>query len=75
MSRYLPLPASANWASGLTPEQSCPRALDGTWLMVSVSSPIFSLSSFLRPDSEPQPEPDLITMVTGSWEGEVEMNG
>ncbi|XP_003986069.2 tapasin isoform X2 [Felis catus] len=64
MSRYLPLPASANWASGLTPEQSCPRALDGTWLMVSVSSPILSLSSFLRPESEPQPEPNLITMVT-----------
>ncbi|XP_030171099.1 tapasin isoform X2 [Lynx canadensis] len=64
MSRYLPLPASANWASGLTPEQSCPRALDGTWLLVSVSSPILSLSSFLRPESEPQPEPNLITMVT-----------
>uniref|UniRef100_A0A8C5W920 TAP binding protein n=1 Tax=Microcebus murinus TaxID=30608 RepID=A0A8C5W920_MICMU len=38
LSRFVPLPASANWASGLTPEQSCPRALDGAWLMVSMSS-------------------------------------
>ncbi|DAA16673.1 tapasin precursor [Bos taurus] len=64
MSLYVPLPASAKWLSGLTPEQSCPRALDGTWLMVSMSSPFLSLSSLLRPQSEPQPEPALITMAT-----------
>ncbi|KAI2541898.1 TAPBP isoform 8 [Pan troglodytes] len=38
MSRFVPLPASAKWASGLTPAQNCPRALDGAWLMVSISS-------------------------------------
>ncbi|XP_021540234.1 tapasin isoform X2 [Neomonachus schauinslandi] len=68
LSSYVPLPASANWARGLTPEQSCPRSLDGTWLMVSMSSPIFSLSSLLRlqsePQPEPQPEPALITLAT-----------
>ncbi|XP_014638317.1 PREDICTED: tapasin [Ceratotherium simum simum] len=64
MSRYVLLPASANWASGLTPEQNCPRALDGTWLMVSVSSQVLSLSGLLRPQSEPQPEPALITTAT-----------
>ncbi|XP_008580058.1 PREDICTED: tapasin isoform X1 [Galeopterus variegatus] len=64
MSRFFPLPASANWASGLTPEQSCPRALDGAWLMVSMSSSVFSLSSLLRPQPEPQQEPVLITMAT-----------
>uniref|UniRef100_A0A452E2J8 Tapasin n=1 Tax=Capra hircus TaxID=9925 RepID=A0A452E2J8_CAPHI len=64
MSLYVPLPASAKWLSDLTPEQSCPRALDGTWLMVSMSSPFLSLSSLLRPQSEPQPEPALITMAT-----------
>nr|XP_031544253.1 tapasin isoform X2 [Vicugna pacos] len=64
MSRYVPFPASANWVSVLTPEQSCPRALDGTWLMVSISSPVLSLSSLLRRESEPQPEPALITIAT-----------
>ncbi|XP_054425177.1 tapasin [Pteronotus mesoamericanus] len=64
VSRYIPLPASANWASGLTPEQSCPRVLDGTWLMVSISSPVVSLSSLLRRQSESQREPALITMAT-----------
>ncbi|XP_032505812.1 tapasin isoform X4 [Phocoena sinus] len=64
MSHYVPLPASAIWVSGLTPEQSCPRALDGRWLMVSVSSQVLSLSSLLRPQSEPQPEPALITVAT-----------
>ncbi|XP_037698517.1 tapasin [Choloepus didactylus] len=64
MSRFLPFPASAGWASGLTPEQSCPRALDGSWLMVSVSSPVFSLSSLLRSQPEPQQEPVLITVAT-----------
>eukprot|EP00070_Physeter_catodon_P033883 XP_028340777.1 tapasin isoform X2 [Physeter catodon] len=64
MTHYVPLPASANWVSGLTPEQSCPRALDGTWLMVSMSSPVLSLSSLLRPQSKPQPEPALITIAT-----------
>lgn len=75
MSLYVPLPASAKWLSGLTPEQSCPRALDGTWLMVSMSSPYLSLSSLLRPQSEPQPEPALITMATGSYRGEWEITG
>ncbi|XP_017514399.1 tapasin [Manis javanica] len=64
MSHYVPLPASANWASGLTPEQSCPRALDGTWFMVSMSSPVLSLSSLLQIQPKPQPEPAFITMAT-----------
>uniref|UniRef100_H0WNX8 Tapasin n=1 Tax=Otolemur garnettii TaxID=30611 RepID=H0WNX8_OTOGA len=64
MSRYVPLPASANWASGLTPEQSCPRALDGAWLMVSMSSSVLSLSSLLQPQPEPEQEPVLITKAT-----------
>uniref|UniRef100_A0A8C6Q9L2 Tapasin n=1 Tax=Nannospalax galili TaxID=1026970 RepID=A0A8C6Q9L2_NANGA len=64
MSRFVPFPASANWAKGLIPEQSCPRALDGDWLLVSVSSSILSLSSLLRPQPEPRREPILITMAT-----------
>lgn len=64
MSRYVPLPASANWTSGLTPEHSCPRALDGAWLMVSTSSSVFSLSSLLRAEPEPRQEPVRITMAT-----------
>ncbi|KAM5262678.1 tapasin [Ctenodactylus gundi] len=64
MSRFVPLPASASWASRLAPERSCPRALDGAWLMVSVSSSVFSLSSLLRLQPEPQQEPVLITMAT-----------
>uniref|UniRef100_A0A2I2ZQU1 Tapasin n=1 Tax=Gorilla gorilla gorilla TaxID=9595 RepID=A0A2I2ZQU1_GORGO len=64
MSRFVPLPASAKWASGLTPAQNCPRALDGAWLMVSISSPVLSLSSLLRPQPETQQEPVLITMAT-----------
>lgn len=66
MSHYVPLPASVNWVKGLTSEQSCPRALDGTWFMVSMSSPVLSLSSLLRLQTEPQPVPGLITMATGS---------
>lgn len=66
MSRYVPLPAPAKWVSGLTPGHSCPRALDGPWFMVSVSSPVVSLSCLLRPQSEPQPEPAVITAATGS---------
>lgn len=66
ISRYIPLPASANWASGLTPKRSCPRALDGAWLTVSVSSSVLSLSSLLRLQPEPQQEPVLITVATGS---------
>lgn len=64
ISRYIPLPASANWASGLTPERSCPRTLDGAWLTVSMSSSVLSLSSLLRLQPEPQQEPVLITMAT-----------
>ncbi|ERE92017.1 ral guanine nucleotide dissociation stimulator-like 2-like protein [Cricetulus griseus] len=64
MSRFIPFPASATWARHLTPQQSCPRALDGDWLLVSVSSTVFSLSSLLRPQPEPQREPVLITMAT-----------
>ncbi|XP_037375418.1 tapasin isoform X1 [Talpa occidentalis] len=64
MSRYVLLPASAEWAGGLTPEESCPRALDGTWYMVSVSSPVVSLSSLLLLQPEPQPEPVLFTVAT-----------
>lgn len=63
MSRFIPFPASANWARGLVPQQNCPRALDGDWLLVSVSSTIFSLSVLLRPQPEPQREPDF-TMAT-----------
>nr|XP_020019746.1 tapasin [Castor canadensis] len=64
LSSFIPLPASANWARSLTPEQRCPRALDGAWLMVSISSSVFSLSSLLRQQPEPQQEPVLITMAT-----------
>ncbi|XP_036270526.1 uncharacterized protein LOC123650998 isoform X3 [Pipistrellus kuhlii] len=64
MSRYVPLPAPGKWVSGLAPGHSCPRALDGPWFMVSVSSPVVSLSSLLRPQSEPQPEPAVITEAT-----------
>ncbi|XP_016045637.1 tapasin isoform X1 [Erinaceus europaeus] len=64
MSYYMPLPTSASWASGLTPERKCPRALDGTWFMVSVSSPTVSLSSLMRPQSEPQQDPVPFTMAT-----------
>lgn len=64
MSRYVPLPAAPSWAARLRPEQSCPRALDGTWLMVSVTSPFLGLSSLLRSQPGPQPEPVLITMAT-----------
>lgn len=64
MSRYIPLPAPAKWVRGLAPERSCPRALDGTWFMVSMSSRVVSLSSLLRPQSEPQPEPAVITVAT-----------
>lgn len=75
MSRFIPFPASANWARHLIPQRSCPRALDGDWLLVSVSSTVFSLSSLLQPQPEPQQEPVLITMATGS-PGEVrEMDG
>lgn len=63
MSRFIPFPASANWARGLIPQQNCPRALDGDWLLVSVSSTVFSLSVLLRPQPEPQREPDF-TMAT-----------
>lgn len=76
MSRFIPFPASATWARHLTPQQSCPRALDGDWLLVSVSSTVFSLSSLLRPQPEPQREPVLITMATGSpGEAPEEMGG
>ncbi|KAM6184102.1 tapasin isoform 1-T1 [Erethizon dorsatum] len=64
MSRFVPLPAPASWARRLSSEQSCPRALDGAWLMVSVTSPVLSLSSLLRSQPEPEPEPVLITMAT-----------
>lgn len=64
MSRFIPFPASAKWARSLSPEQNCPRALDGDWLLVSVSSTLFSLSSLLRPQPEPLREPVVITMAT-----------
>lgn len=73
LSRFIPFPASAKWARGLIPQRSCPRALDGDWLQVSVSSSVFSLSSLLRSQPEPQQEPVLITMTTGSQEEEQEM--
>ncbi|XP_066131844.1 tapasin [Saccopteryx bilineata] len=64
MSRYVPFPAAVKWASGLSPEQSCPRALDGAWFMVGMSSPVVGVSSLLRPQPQSQPEPALITMAT-----------
>uniref|UniRef100_A0A8C2VNK6 TAP binding protein n=1 Tax=Chinchilla lanigera TaxID=34839 RepID=A0A8C2VNK6_CHILA len=64
MSRFVPLPTPATWARRLSPERSCPRALDGAWLMVSVTSPALSLSCLLRSPPEPQPAPALITMAT-----------
>ncbi|KAL1771410.1 tapasin [Sigmodon hispidus] len=64
MSRFIPFPTSANWAQGLFPQQRCPRALDGDWLLVSMSSTVFSLSILLRPQPEPQQEPVSITMAT-----------
>ncbi|XP_034380225.1 tapasin [Arvicanthis niloticus] len=64
LSCFIPFPASAKWARGLIPQRSCPRALDGDWLQVSVSSSVFSLSSLLRSQLEPQQEPVLITMTT-----------
>lgn len=75
MSRFIPFPTSAQWARGLVPRQSCPRALDGDWLVVSVSSTVFSLSSQLRLQPEPQQEPVLITMATGSRGEEWEKDG
>lgn len=75
MSRFVPFPASAKWAAGLLPQRNCPRSLDGDWLLVSVSSRVFSLSSLLRPQRKPQREPVLITMATGSPEEEREMDG
>lgn len=75
MSSYIPFPASAKWARGLSPQQNCSRALDGDWLMVSVSGTVFSLSSLLRPLPEPQREPVFITMATGSPEEKREMDG
>lgn len=74
MSRFVPFPASAKWARGLTP-QNCPRALDGDWLLLSVSGAVFSLSSLLRPQREPQREPVFITMATGSRREAREMDG
>ncbi|XP_007937630.1 tapasin [Orycteropus afer afer] len=64
MSSYVPFPASPNWAKGLISEHSCPRALDGTWLMVSMSSPVLSLTSLLKLQPELQLEPVPITMAT-----------
>ncbi|XP_029326872.1 tapasin isoform X3 [Mus caroli] len=64
MSRFIPFPASAKWARSLSPQQNCPRALDGDWLLVSVSSTLFSLSGLLRPQREPQRELVFITMAT-----------
>ncbi|XP_055988433.1 tapasin [Sorex fumeus] len=68
VSHYVPLPASAPWAAGLAPERSCPRALDGTWYLVSVTSQLLSLSSLLRlqprPSQEQEQEPGLVTVVT-----------
>lgn len=69
MSRYVPLPAPAKWVRGLAPERSCPRALDGTWFTVSMSSRVVSLSILLQPQSEPQAEPAVIAMATGSRAG------
>lgn len=64
MSHYTPLPASAEWAGRLTPEPGCPRALDGPWYLVSITSPELSLSSLLRPQLTPPPEPGRVTTAT-----------
>ncbi|XP_048203937.1 tapasin [Perognathus longimembris pacificus] len=64
ISHFAPFPASVSWARGLTPKQSCPRALDGAWLIVSLSSSVFKLSILLQPQLEPQQEPVPITKAT-----------
>ncbi|XP_031203588.1 tapasin [Mastomys coucha] len=64
ISRFIPFPASAKWTRSLIPQPNCPRALDGDWLLASVSSTVFSLSCLLRPQPEPQREPVSITMAT-----------
>lgn len=75
ISRFIPFPASAKWTRSLIPQPNCPRALDGDWLLASVSSTVFSLSCLLRAQPEPQREPVSITMATGSRREEREMDG
>ncbi|XP_028909941.1 tapasin [Ornithorhynchus anatinus] len=53
LSPYTPNPAAATWAEGLTPEPRCPRALDGTWLALSVAGPDLRLAALLRAASDP----------------------
>ncbi|KAM4834662.1 tapasin [Thomomys bottae] len=64
ISHFVPFPASVSWIRGLTPEQSCPRTLDGAWLSVSMSNSVFSLSILLQPQPEPQQKPVPITKAT-----------
>ncbi|XP_020855042.1 tapasin isoform X1 [Phascolarctos cinereus] len=63
LNRYIPSPAASAWVAGLTPEPHSPRSLDGTWLVVSLSSPQVRLSSLLQL-SQPQPVPSSVTIAT-----------
>ncbi|XP_043860652.1 tapasin [Dromiciops gliroides] len=63
LNRYVPSPAASDWAAGLTPEPHSPRSLDGTWLVVSLSSPQVRLSSLLQLP-QPQPVPSSVTIAT-----------
>ncbi|XP_007483741.2 tapasin [Monodelphis domestica] len=63
LNHYVPSPAASDWAAGLTPEPHSPRSLDGAWLVVSLTSPQFRLSSLLQL-SQSQPVPSPVTLAT-----------
>ncbi|XP_074092686.1 tapasin isoform X2 [Macrotis lagotis] len=63
LNRYVPSPAASEWAAGLTPEPHSPRSLDGTWLVVSLSSPQVRLSSLLQL-SQSQSVPSSVNIAT-----------
>uniref|UniRef100_F6X825 TAP binding protein n=1 Tax=Monodelphis domestica TaxID=13616 RepID=F6X825_MONDO len=67
LNHYVPSPAASDWAAGLTPEPHSPRSLDGAWLVVSLTSPQFRLSSLLQL-SQSQPVPSPVTLATGKGE-------
>ncbi|KAM9004646.1 tapasin [Sarcophilus harrisii] len=63
LNRYVPSPATSDWAAVLTPEPYSPRSLDGTWLVVSLSSPQVCLSSLLQL-SQSQSATSSVTIAT-----------
>ncbi|XP_027732080.1 tapasin [Vombatus ursinus] len=63
LNRYVPSPAASDWVAGLTPEPHSPRSLDGTWLVISLSSPQVRLTSLLQL-SQSQPVPSSVTIAT-----------